>query len=140
MEPFQEPVGPTFPISPSPAEVFGYFFTSAICDHIVQQSSQVMEVRGLAAGIESLQTNYEHTLGFASAWVWYGFQQYVTTGHEIPLFLNHQLQMGSLATGSHYLHLVDNTTLPSYGEPAHDRLGKVRPVLDLINHQVLENY
>jgi len=46
VEPFEEPIGPTFLISPSPAEVFGHFFTSTICDHIVQQSnlyaSQVM--------------------------------------------------------------------------------------------------
>ena len=39
-----------------------------------------------------------------------------------------------------YLHFVDNSTLPAHGEPGHDRLGKVRPALDRINHQLLVNY
>ena len=33
---------------------------------------------------------------------------------------------------SHYLHFVDHDTLVPRGSPEHDRLGKVRPVLDVI--------
>ena len=39
-----------------------------------------------------------------------------------------------------YLHFVDNSTLAGYGEPDYDKLGKVRPILTVLNERFLEVY
>ena len=41
---------------------------------------------------------------------------------------------------SHYLHFVDNTTLPPRGSPRYDRLGKVRPVIDHLSKRFTDLY
>ena len=41
---------------------------------------------------------------------------------------------------SRYLHFVDNTTLPPRTDPAYDKLGKTRPVLDSVTQQFLAMY
>ena len=39
-----------------------------------------------------------------------------------------------------YLHFVDNTTLPEWGSPGYDHLGKVRPVIGLLSERFTELY
>lgn len=39
-----------------------------------------------------------------------------------------------------YFHFVDNTTLLPRGDPGYDKLGKVRPVIDILSTQFLQNY
>ena len=39
-----------------------------------------------------------------------------------------------------YLHFVDNTTLHLRSDPAYDKLGKIRPVIDHLSHQFLTVY
>ena len=41
---------------------------------------------------------------------------------------------------SRFLHFSDNATLPQRGEPGHDRLGKVRPIIEAFLTQFLEKY
>ena len=41
---------------------------------------------------------------------------------------------------SRYFHFVDNTTLLPRGDPGYDKLGKVRPVIDLLSERFLQNY
>jgi hypothetical protein len=41
---------------------------------------------------------------------------------------------------SRYLHFVDNDTLPPRGSPGHDRLGKVRPVIDHLSSRFSDLY
>lgn len=41
---------------------------------------------------------------------------------------------------SRYLHLVDNTTLQPRGSPGHDRLGKVRPIIDHLSEKFAKLY
>ena len=35
----------------------------------------------------------------------------------------------------HYIYFADNTTLPQPGSPDYNKLGKVQPVIDSLNHQ-----
>ena len=39
-----------------------------------------------------------------------------------------------------YFHANDSTTNPQRGQPGHDRLHHVRPILDTINRKCLEEY
>ena len=39
-----------------------------------------------------------------------------------------------------YFHFFDNTTLLPRGDPGYDKLGKVRPVIDILSEQFLQNY
>ena len=41
---------------------------------------------------------------------------------------------------SRYLHFADNTSLVSLGCDRYDRIGKVRPVLDLLDERFLSLY
>lgn len=41
---------------------------------------------------------------------------------------------------SWYLHFVDNTTLLPRSDPKHDKLGKVRPVINILSTQFLQSY
>ena len=41
---------------------------------------------------------------------------------------------------SRYFHFVDNTTSLPRGDPGYDKLGKVRPVIDLLSERFLQNY
>ena len=41
---------------------------------------------------------------------------------------------------SPFLHFSDNATLPQRGEPGHDRLGKVCPIIEAFLTQFLEKY
>ena len=41
---------------------------------------------------------------------------------------------------SRYLHFVDNTTLPPWGSPGYDHLGKVRPVIDHLSKRFTNLY
>ena len=41
---------------------------------------------------------------------------------------------------SRYLHFVDNNSLPPQGSPGHDRLGKVRPVIDHLSQRFADLY
>ena len=41
---------------------------------------------------------------------------------------------------SRYIHFVDNSTLQPRGSPGHDRLGKVRPVIDHLSRKFAESY
>ena len=40
----------------------------------------------------------------------------------------------------HYLHFVDNSTLSPPGSPEYDRLGKVRPVAEILSDRVAAVY
>ena len=39
-----------------------------------------------------------------------------------------------------YLRFVDNTTLPKRGEDVYDKLGKIRPITDIINAKMIDSY
>ena len=39
-----------------------------------------------------------------------------------------------------YLHFSDNQRLAQYGSPSHDKLGKVRPVIDYLNNRFITMY
>ena len=41
---------------------------------------------------------------------------------------------------SQYLHFVDNDTLVPHGEEGHDRLGKVRPLIDHLSTRFTDVY
>ena len=41
---------------------------------------------------------------------------------------------------SQYLHMVDNDTLIPRGEDGHDRLGKVRPLIDHLSTKFAQTY
>ena len=39
-----------------------------------------------------------------------------------------------------YIHFADNSTLPQPGSPEYNKLGKVQPVIDTLNHQFRDVY
>ena len=41
---------------------------------------------------------------------------------------------------SRYLHFVENQTLPPHGAPGHDRLGKIRPLIEYLSLRFADLY
>ena len=148
VQPFAEQVGPTFDVSLSPSAVFKQFFTDDICAHIVEQSNfYAHQVLG------SDKYSKWNPITVEELRAYFGFRICMGIVH-LPAMRHywsckHLLHQPAIADRisrdrffdiSRFLHFANNTTLPARGEPGHDRLGKVRPILEAIQQQLLANY
>ena len=149
---FTKGVGPTFPISSDPSDVFLHLFPPHLIDMIVTETNRY--------AAECLQSSHNGD-GPPPTWE--------TNAEEIKAFLGFSILMGvnvlpdiydywSLQESFHYfpvasrisrkrfleirryLHFVDNSTLAQRGDPEYDRLGKIRPVIDAVNEALVSSY
>ena len=148
VEPFTEEVGPRVPLSTRILEIFQLFFTTTLIDLIVEQTnlyaSQVMD-----------PTHYEKLTKVTAEEIlaYFGFMILMGINHLPSLAdywnLDPTYRYGPVADRitrdrfmeiSRYLHFVDNTTLAPRTDPAYDKLGKIRLVIDYISQQFLTTY
>ena len=135
---FISTTGPTVDIPQSPLEVFELFFSDDLLDIIVEESnryaSQVMgderyrewrkitheEVKAFFGF--SILMGIDHLPSVDDYWSEDPLLHYAPIADRIPRWRFREL--------SQHLHFVDNDHLAPRGDPAHDRLGKVRPLID----------
>ena len=128
---FTSTTGPTVNIPQSPLEVFKLFFLDDLLDSIVEESNRyAAQVMGderyrewtkvkaffgfsILMGIEKLPSVDDY-------WSKDPLLHYPPIADRIPRWRFREI--------SRYLHFVDNDA--PRGDPAHDRLGKVRPLVD----------
>lgn len=148
VHPFTERVGPTCVIPSSPVEVLGLFLIDDVVELIVEQSnlyaSQVLGEERYAQWEKMTSEEVKAYLGFK---VLMGIVKLPSTMHywsRNPALhqpsISDRISRDRFKQISRFLHFVDNTTLAERGHPGYDRLGKVRPVLDLLVQRFLTIY
>lgn len=142
------PVGPAVAISKSPLEVFQLFFTPELLDMIVKETNKYaeqvmgdekfskwkkMDVAELKAllGFKILMA-MNHLPSIDDYWKRDPFLRYSPVADRISRDRFREL--------SRYLHFADNDLLVPRGSPGHDRLGKVRPIIDHLSSRFTEMY
>ena len=138
IEEFTSRTGPTVNIPESPLEVFELFFSDDLLDIIVEESNryagQVMGEERYREWKKITKEDVKAFLGFSilmginhlpsvdDYWSKDPLLHYAPIADRIPRWHFREI--------SRYLHFVDNDHLAQRGDPAHDRLGKVRPLID----------
>ena len=139
---FTQDVGPTVPLPNSPLGVFRLFFTMDILQYIVQQTN-LYASQSMGEAYDSWQKvtveELEAFMGFmilmglvhmpslSDYWKKDSFFYYAPIAKRISRSRFLQIQR--------YLHFVDNTNLPPRGTEGYDKLGKVRPVLPMLEER-----
>lgn len=138
---YTESPGHKVPISTSPLEIFSLFFTSSLLQFLVLQTNQyALECMG---GERYAQWT-PVTLPELHAYM--GFMILMGIVHLPSLCdywkkdeIFHYSPVASRISRDRffelhrYLHCVDNSNLPSPGDPAYNKLGKIQPVLDRLH-------
>ena len=138
IEEFTSRTGPTVNIPESPLEVFELFFSDDLLDIIVEESNryagQVMGEERYREWKKITKEDVKAFLGFSilmginhlpsvdDYWSKDPLLHYAPIADRIPRWHFREI--------SRYLHFVDNDHLAQRGDPVHDRLGKVRPLID----------
>ena len=140
--PFSENIGPTFSVPSSPKAVLNHFLTDSICEMVVTQSNlyaqQVMgEEKYEKITVDELTAFFglRILMGIvklpAMVMYWTALNQPEITS---------RISRNRFQDLTRYLHFADNSTLPERGQSGHDRLGKVRPIIDAFQERFLLNY
>ena len=148
IHPFTSPVGPTQDISSSPLEVFEQFFSPDLMERIVKESNAYAKA---TMGDDKFDKWSKITVEELKAFL--GFSLLMGINH-LPSLNDYwsrdpRLRYAPVADRitrdrfreiPRYLHFVDNDTLVPRGEDGHDRLGKVRPLIDHLSTKFAEAY
>ena len=148
IQPFTSPTGPVEDISSLPVDVFDLYFSPDLMCEIVKQSNAYAK---LVMGPEKFDKWEKITVEELRAFL--GFNILMGINH-LPSLNDYwsrdpRLRYAPVADRisrdrfrevSRYLHFVDNDTLVPRGEEGHDRLGKVRPVIDHLSTKFAEVY
>ena len=148
VKPFTSPVGPTTVIPESPREVFEMFFNDDLMKLMVTESSRYAEE---VMGNEKFATWTKITVDEMKAFLGFSILMGI---NQLPAVKDYwkkseylhyspiadQIPRDRFLEISRYVHFVDNTTLQPRGSPGHDRLGKVRPVIDHLSAKFAEVY
>ena len=147
VKPFTSPVGPATVIPESPREVFEMFFSDDLMQLMVTESNryaeEVMRNEKFATWMKITVDEMKAFLGFS---ILMGLNQLpAVKDYWKSEYLHYSPIAGRLPRDrfleiSRYVHFVDNTTLQPRGSPGHDRLGKVRLVIDHLSAKFAEVY
>ena len=138
---FTSPTGPTVTVPEFPVEVFELFVTVDLKRMIVEETNRyAQQVMGdLRYGswkkitVEELDPFFgfsvlmgiNHLLSVDDYWSKVQRLRYAPIAYRIPRWRFREI--------SRYLHFVDNNHLVARGDHGHDRLGKVRPLIDYLS-------
>ena len=145
---FTSHVGPTVPIPDTPLEVFELFFTPDLQEKIVVESNryarQVMGDQRYDSWTKITREELKAFIGFSilmginrlpsldDYWSKDELLHYAPISKRIPRWRFREI--------SRYLHFVNNDDLAPRGDPMHDRLGKVRPLIDHLSDKFRSLY
>ena len=138
MKDFTSTTGPTVNIPESPLEVFKLFFSDDLLDSIVEESNRyAAQVMGDERYREWTKITKEELKAFFGFSILMGIEKLPSVDDywsKDPLLhyppIADRIPRWRFREISRYLHFVDNDNLAPRGDPAHDRLGKVRPLVD----------
>ena len=147
-EAFTQEVGPKVPISARILDIFKVFFSATLIDFIVTQTnlyaSQVMSA-----------AQYAKWTDVTAEEIWAFFRFMILMGiNQLPALRDYwkldptyrynpiacKITRDRFLEILRYIHFVDNTTLLQRPDPAYDKLGKIRPVIDHLSEQFLSAY
>ena len=147
---FNSPVGPTTAIPESPREVFEIFFTDELMTMMlmVTESNRYAEdVMGSEKFAKWTKITVEEMKAFLGFSILMGINQLpaVKDYWKENEYLDYspiadRIPQDRFLEISRYIHFVDNSTLQPRGSPGHDRLGKVRPIIDHLSTKFVEAY
>ena len=145
---FNSPVGPTTAIPETPREVFEIFFTDELMTLMVTESNRYAEdVMGSEKFAKWTKITVEEMKAFLGFSILMGINQLPAIKdywkkndylHYSPIA--DRIPRDRFLEISRYIHFVDNSTLQPRGSPGHDRLGKVRPIIDHLSTKFAEAY
>ena len=144
VRPFTKHVGPTLPIPRSPLEIFLLIFTTTILQSIVDQTN-LCASQCMGASFDTWQQVTIHEMK-----AYMGFMILMGIIKPIPISdywkRDETLNYAPISSRDRfleiqrYLHFTDNSTLVPPGADGYDRLGKIRPVIRMINEHLLALY
>ena len=145
--PFVQPVGPTVSIPQSELDVFTLFFTDEICEVITVQSNLFAEEVLGDKYVEWEKITVEELRAYFGFMVLMGLVPLPAIDdywRRDPLLhyspIADRISRKRFREIHRFLHFVDNRTLLQHGDPGYDRLGKVRPMIKMLQERFLEVY
>ena len=148
VQPCTTPVGPCFPVTREPLEMFLQFFDESLLSDIVRETNRYASQCLTASNSQATwSTNVEEIKAYMGFMIVMGLNQlpeirdYWST-HDMlhNTFIASRITRDRFEEISRYLHFVDNTTLPARSEPGYHRLQKILPVITRVNTKCKENY
>lgn len=145
--PFVQPVGPTVSIPQSELSVFTLFFTDEICKTITDQSNLYAEqvlgdkyVEWEKITVEELRAYFGFMvlMGLVSLPAIDDYWRRDPLLHYSPIA--DRISRKRFREIHRFLHFADNSSLLEHGDPGYDRLGKVRPMIKMLQERFLAVY
>ena len=147
VEDFTKPAGPKVPIPRSAKEIF-LFFTPTLLELIVEQTNKyAAECMGLEkygkwnkVTVDELcaYMGFMLLMGIVHLPSLYDYWKNDEVYHYSPVA--DKISRNRFHEIHRYLHFADNSTLSPPGSPDYDRLGKVRPVAEILSDRVAAVY
>lgn len=145
---FTSPAGPTLTVPESPSDVFQLMFTPTFINSIVEQSNlYAKEVMGDDKYSSWEKITSEELKAYFGFCILMGINRLPAIDdywssdqvlHYSPIA--DRIPRDRFREISRYLHFADNSTLEPRGSPGHDRLGKVRPVINHLSQRFSDLY
>ena len=151
VHPFSMDVGPTIQLGDDPTDIFLRFFAPQLLDHIVTETnlfacqclSSAHEGEGPPPTWETNTEEIKDYLGFA---ILMGINRlpdlydYWSTDEVFHYYpIASRIPRKRFLEIARFLHCADNRNFILRGEPGHDRLAKVRPVIEFVRRSFLGN-
>ena len=147
VNPFTANVGPTVTVSENLA-LFETFFTHEMVQEIVRQTNLYAKQCMQVDDCEEMQSHWETTEEEIRAYLGFTILMGITRQPDLYDYWStnpvlHYFPIASRISRTRFLeikrflHFVDNTTLTL---PLHDKLAKVRPMLECIRERCIQNY
>ena len=140
---FKSPTGPTVPVPCSILETFFLLFTRDLIQYIADQTNlYAQQCMGPEKYADWTKVTPEEINAFFGFMILMGLVQ-------LPALSDYWSKDDTFRYGKiadritrdrfldimRYIHFVDNTTLPKHGQEGYNKLGKVQPIIDIINKQ-----
>ena len=144
---FNSPVGPTTAIPETPREVFEILTDKLMTLTVTESNRYAEDVMGSEKFAKWTKITVEEMKAFLGFSILMGINQLPAIKdywkkndylHYSPIA--DRIPRDRFLEISRYIHFVDNSTLQPRGAPGHDRLGKVRPIINHLSAKFAEAY
>ena len=152
VHPFSMDVGPTIQLGDDPTDIFLRFFTPQLLDHIVTETN-LFACQCLSSAHEgegpppTWETNTEEIKAYLGFAILMGINRlpdlydYWSTDEVFHYYpIASRIPRKRFLEIARFLHFANNENFIPRAEPGHDRLAKVRPVIEFVRRSFLGNY
>ena len=151
VEPFQKETGPTIEIPADPTDLFLKFFTPQLIQHITTETNRYAatclssdpingEVSDWSTGEEEIKAYFGFCIlmGITKLPDLYDYWSTSESLHNFPIAS--RIPRKRFLEIQRFLHFTNNADIIPRGQEGHDRLAKVRPVLDSVRTNFRSHY